>query len=66
MDKLRVFLGVRRMDKVPNAWIRQLCGVTKSLDEKIDEGVLRWFHNVERMENDRNAKRVNVGECADS
>ena len=51
---------------VPNARIRQLCGVTKGVDEKIDEGVFRWFGLVERMENDRIAKRVYVGECAGS
>ena len=38
----------------------------KGVDEKIDEGVLRWFGHVERMENDRIAKRVYVGECAGS
>ena len=25
MDILRVLLGIRRIDKVPNAWIRELC-----------------------------------------
>ena len=30
-------------------------------EEKIDEGVLRWFGHVERMESDRIAKRVYVG-----
>ena len=29
MDNLRGLLGIKRMDKVPNAWIRDLCGVTK-------------------------------------
>ena len=29
MDKLRGLLGIRGMDKIPNAWIRELCGVTK-------------------------------------
>ena len=38
----------------------------KGLDERIDEGVLRLFANVERMEKDRIAKRVYVGECAGS
>ena len=32
----------------------------------IDEDVLRWFGNVERLKNDRIAKRVYVGECAGS
>ena len=38
----------------------------KRLDEKIDEGVLWWFSQVERMENDSIAKRVYIGECAGS
>ena len=38
----------------------------KGLDERIDEGVLRWFGHVERMERDIIAKRVYVGECAGS
>ena len=38
----------------------------KCADEKIDDGVLRWFGHVERMENDMIAKGFYVGECADS
>ena len=56
-------LGIRRMDKVPNARIMKLCGVRKGQDERIGEGVLRWFCPVERMERDRITKRVYVGEC---
>ena len=36
----------------------------KVLNERIDEGVLRCFGHVERMERDRIAKKVYVGECA--
>ena len=32
--------------------------------KKIDEGVPRWFGHVKRMENDRIAKSVYVGEYA--
>ena len=32
----------------------------------VDEGFLRWFCHVERMENDRIAKMVYVRECAGS
>ena len=56
MDNLRGLLGIRRMDKFPNARIRKLCGVTKGVDEKIDEGVFRCFGHVERMDNDRTAR----------
>ena len=62
MDNLRVLLGIRRMDKVPNAR-GQFCVVTNGVNKKIDEGVLRWFDHVERMEEDSIAKRVYVGEC---
>ena len=37
MDNLRGLLGIRRIDKVPNAQIRQLCRVTKSRDKKIED-----------------------------
>ena len=50
MDNLRGFLGIRMMDRVLNVQIWELCRVKKGLDERIDEGVLRWFGHVERME----------------
>ena len=43
MDNLRGLLGIRRLD---NARIRQLCRVTKGVNEKIDEVVFRWFGHV--------------------
>ena len=57
MDNLRGLLGIRRMDRVPNAQIRKLCGVLRGVNEKFDEGVLQWFGHVERI-----AKRVYVRE----
>ena len=66
MDNLRGLLTIKRMDKVPNARIRQLCRVTKGVVEKVDEGVLQCFGHVERIKNDRIAKRVYVGECGGS
>ena len=53
MDNLRRLLGIRMLDRVPNARIKELCRVKKGLDERFDEGVLRWFDHVERKENDR-------------
>ena len=38
--------------------------MTKWIAEKIDEGVLRWFGYVERMEKERIAKRIYGRECA--
>ena len=36
------------------------------VDERIEEGVLRWLGHAERMEIDRIEKRVYLGECAGS
>ena len=66
MDNLRGLLGIRRMDRVPNAWIKELCRVKKGVNERIDKGVLRWFGHEKRMERVRNATRVYVGVCAGS
>ena len=66
MDNLRGLLDIMKMDRVPNARIRELCGIKKGLDEIIAESVLRWFGHVERMERDRISKRVYVKECSGS
>ena len=41
MDNPSGLLGIKRIDRVPNARIRELYGVKKVLDERIDGGVLR-------------------------
>ena len=63
MDNLRRLLGIMRMDRVPNARIRELWGVKNGLDERIDEVVNRWFAHLEMMERRMIAKRVYVGVC---
>ena len=61
MDNPRCLLGIRKMDKVPNARIRLLCGLKKVVDE------MKVFSDGSaRMENDRNPKRVYEGKCAGS
>ena len=40
MDNFRGLLVIMGMDKLPNTQIRELCGVTKWVDERIDEGSL--------------------------
>ena len=63
MDNLRGLLGIRRMYKISNAWIKELKGVAKCVDERIDDGILQWFGQVKRVENDRIVKRVFGGMC---
>ena len=45
MDDIRGLLGIRRMDKVPNARKRQLCGVTKGMNE----GLMKVFSDGSAM-----------------
>ena len=66
MDKIRSLLDIRRMDKVPNTWIRESCRIAKVMDERIEEEDLHWFSHVKRMENDRIAKILYAGEFAGS
>ena len=58
MDNLRGLPGIRMVTKVRSARIREVCGVTKRLGERIDEGVLRWFSLFEKLENNMMAKKV--------
>ena len=43
-----------------NPQIREVHGVAKGVNEK-DESLLRWFGHIERMGNDRIAKKSVVG-----
>ena len=42
MDNLRSLLGIRKMDKVLNAQIRELCGVMKGLMKVFFDGLVMW------------------------
>ena len=46
MDNLRGTKGIIRMDRVPNAQIRELCRVAKGVGEGIDKSALRWFGDI--------------------
>ena len=40
--------------------------MTKGVDKRIDESVIRWIRHVERIENDKIAESVYVGKCGGS
>ena len=46
MNNLRDLLGITRMNRVLSARIKELCGVRKGLNERIDEGMLQWHGHV--------------------
>ena len=41
MDKFTGLFGIRRIDGIPNAMARNLCGIKKVVYERIGESVLR-------------------------
>ena len=42
MDNLRGLLGIRRMDRVPNERIRELCGETREVDHQLEQPEIRF------------------------
>ena len=58
MNCLRNICGLRRIDRVPNVEIRRRHGKKVSVSQRIDQGVLRWFGHIERMGDERMAKRM--------
>ena len=46
---LRNICGIRRMDRVRNAIMRERCRYELSILERIEGNVLKWFRHVEKM-----------------
>ena len=51
-------VGVTRWDRISNEEIQRRAGIEETLAEKIDKRVLRWFGNVERMDDGRWPRKV--------
>ena len=51
MVNLRGILGIKRINRMPNARAREVCGVKVAAYEGIDENVPWWIHHIEIMEN---------------
>ncbi|TOF71980.1 hypothetical protein CGJ15_27705, partial [Vibrio parahaemolyticus] len=45
--------GVNIMQKIRSVEIRRRCGVNKSISQRAEEGLLRWFGHLERMDQSR-------------
>ena len=62
--RMDVSLSIRRVNAVPNGWIRELWVMTRGGGaERIEESDFRWFGCIERMGNDTISRRVYVGVC---
>ena len=62
MKGLRAVCGISRRDRVKNARMKEMCGWRKSLFERAEQSMLRWFGHVCRMNNERIARKVFVSE----
>ena len=58
MKCLRTIAGVRWFDRIRNERVREMCGGKRSLLERAEQGVLKWFGHVERMGEERLTKRI--------
>ena len=58
MKGLRSMCGVSVRDRVRNARIREWCGWDKSIISRYEQGILRWYGHVLRMDGGRLARRV--------
>ena len=58
MRCLRSMCGVTRLDRVRNEEIRRRTGVVRELAGRAEQGLLRWFGHVERMEDRRMVKKI--------
>ena len=55
---LRSFVGVFQMVRVRNEEVYRRAGIERELACRADQRVLRWFGHVERMDDNRMARRV--------
>ena len=55
---LRNICGVRRINRVRYDNIRRRCIKKAGVSERMDQSILKWFDDVERMEDDRLARKV--------
>ena len=64
MKCLKSLVGVSRMDRVKNEEVRMRVGIEIELESRADQRVLRWFGQVERMDEYLMARRVLVAEVS--
>ena len=58
MNGLRAICKLRRVDRVRNNRIKEMCEWKKSMTERAEQGVLRWFGHLIRMNEERIVKKV--------
>ena len=62
MKFLRSLVEMSQMDRVRNEEVRRRAGIERELANRADQRVLRWFGDVERMDEYRMARRMLMAE----
>ena len=62
MKCVRSFIAVPRMDRFRNEEVRSRAGIEMELASRADQRLLRWFLNVDRMDEYRMVRRVSMDE----
>src|ERR1700755_231052 len=58
MKGLRAICGLRKVDRIRNERIREMCRWKRGIVGRAEEGVLRWFGHMCRMDENRMVGRV--------
>src|SRR5215469_10362862 len=61
MKGLRNMCGVTRRDRIRNVRIREWCGWERKIISRYEEGLLRWYGHIVRMDEERLVRRVYEG-----
>ena len=64
MKYLISLVGVSRMDRVRNEEVRRRAGIARELASRVVQRVLKWFGHVERLDENRLARRVLTAEVS--
>ena len=62
MKCLKSLVGASRMDSDRNEEVPRRAGIGRELASRVDQRVLKWFGQVERMDESRLARRVMMAE----
>ncbi len=59
---LRNMCGVIHIDRVRNEEVRRKIGVVREFADSAEQGVLRWFGHVQRMEEEHLVKKITIAD----
>ena len=51
-------MGVSRIDRLRNEEVRETAGIERELASRVDQRVLRWFGQTQRMDENHMTRRV--------